>query len=143
MEVSRTEREALSGWVEDSNYGIGSPKLLEHLNVGNTMVWRVLPVPDGAGPDTDGAYTIRIPYWGYTGFPATDSWLTLNAEQYLVKQATAEAFFLAWDAVKGALWQQLADKEAAEVIKTDKKERLSHIGEIVHSRGVRAVKLRI
>lgn len=105
-------------------------------------VIEVYPLPDGNSDYDDGEYRIAVPYVGYVAplsADADDNWFTLNAEEWLIFQATAEAFFTDWDENRAAVWTQRAANKFDEVKMLDKRGRLAGVRELVPQwRGARA-----
>ena len=101
----------------------------------------VYPLPDGNSDYDNGEYRISIPYYAYvTPLAASgdSNWFTTNAEEWLIFQATAEAFFTDWDENRGAIWTQRAASKMDEVKMQDKRYRLSGVREIIpHWQGAR------
>lgn len=94
----------------------------------------VYPLPDGNSDYDDGEYQIVVPYIGYvTPLSATtdQNWFTNNAEEWIIFQATAEAFFADWDENRGAVWTQRAASKMDEVKMLDKRNRLGGVRELV------------
>lgn len=112
-----------------------------------TYKFEVWPLPDGLSDYTDGEYRITIPYYRF--LPALSdggntNWFTANGEEFIVAQATSDAFSLDWDEQRMAVWAQLAAGKKAEVVKLDKLQRLAGVGTLVpHYQGVLTPQLRL
>lgn len=111
----------------------GPPEALlisEPTSVSGAADIEVYPLPDGLSTYANGEYRIQIPYWKYLPALSGDTdtnWFTENADEFIVYQATADAFFLNWDSNSGTLWQQRAAAKQADAITLDKKARWSGI----------------
>lgn len=129
----------------------GKPIVIVHDDpVDDTTINRfinVYPLPDGNSDYVDGEYRVYIPYWGYVAALVNNTdanWFTNNAEEYLVNHATMEAFALDWDEQRLAVWAQKMAGLQAQVIKTDKMQRVSDVDELVpHIDGGYAHTLRV
>jgi len=111
-------------------------------NVRNFEVW---PFPDGLSDFTGGEYRIVIPYWRFVAALAagTDTnWFTVNAEDYLVYKATADAFALDWDEEHEAIWLAKSNNEFNDTKMQDKRFRLAGVRTLVPHKDVFAIKLR-
>lgn len=90
--------------------------------------WHVYPLPDGNSDYSDGEYRIKVPYFGYltalSGSTDTN-WFTVNAEDFIVDWAVAQAFAIDWDEQRMAVWLQKMDNERKDVVRVDKQYRLS------------------
>lgn len=142
LSVTHSEEEVRRQYNSDTNRDTGEPKLLLHKapttpgDAISSHIWEVYPIPDGLAQTSNGEYTIKIPYWAYLAFPSTSDWFTLNADEYLVAKATAEAFLLNWDEARYAAWLAKAGTIQAglgptgilaRVISRDKHFRLSNV----------------
>lgn len=109
----------------------------------NFILW---PIPDGNSDYDDGEYRITIPYWAYLpklSDSSATNWFTVEAEEYLVNKATAEAFSLDWDEERMAVWSQLAESQAQQIILTDKRNRLAGVNTLVpHYKGALSPNIR-
>jgi hypothetical protein len=141
MELASDESLLRRRFTIDYNYGTGDPRfiVMRRPTVAgtglSTQEFRVYPVPNALGPETDGAYTIAIPYWGFAIWPplrdtpATTDWFVENAEEYIVWKAAGEAHLLNWDQGNAAVALQVAAEKAKEVIRLDKELRASTASE--------------
>lgn len=94
----------------------------------------VAPYPDTNSDWDGGNYQIVIPYHRYAPALVADSdtnWFTLNADDYIEYQASAEGFQMDWDNNSAALWLQRADVKKKEVKKADKMRRLGSVQSLV------------
>lgn len=111
--------------------------------VGSLEVW---PLPDGNSDYDDGEYRISFPYWAYVAPLSNNTdtnWFTTNCEEYLIFQATAEAFFVDWDESRAAVWTQRAGVKYEEAKMLDKRSRLTGTRELIpHWQGARKPFLR-
>lgn len=109
----------------------------------------VWPVPDGLSDYSDGEYRITLPYYRYV--PALvnagdNNWFTnqVSGEEYIVRYAAAEGHALNWDYEKMAILKVEAKTHAQDLIKADKRFRLSAVREFVpHWRGAHQNKTRL
>lgn len=144
--VLASSREAI--WVEVDDEAEGFPRfLLDGLSDdAGTRNVEVYPLPDGNSDYGDGEYRITIPYWRYVPELSADAdtnWFTVNAEEWLVEKATAEAFLIDWDEERAAMWLQKAEASKKRVVKLDKVSRVAHVRTLVPLwRGARAPMLR-
>lgn len=127
---------------------IGPPQVLleaEESDTGTCNI-EVFPLPDGFSDYSGGQYRIYIPYNRYLPDLAADgdqNWFTINAEEYLVKRAVAEAFFDDWDENRGTIWAQRAQEELHDVVLADKRAKLAGVDTLVpHWRGANAPRVR-
>lgn len=104
------------------------------------MTVHVYPLPDGNSDYSDGEYRLTLPYWKFladlSGSGDTN-WFTVNADDYIYRQATADAFALNWDREKSDWWQERADAKANEVILTAKKQATAGTDVLVMHKGAR------
>ena len=141
--------------LDDAN-DKGEPKLLldpEPNDLGARTL-QVFPFPDGLSDWSGGEYRIVVPYWRYVAAldeGADANWFTNNAEWYLSFQATAEAFYLDWDEVRGQLWETRAGAfapdgravgEFGRVLRQDKLSRLGSVRQLSFSLDVFGTQLR-
>lgn len=95
--------------------------------------FEVYPLSDGLSTYSQssvGQYRIQVPYWKYLAALSAGSdtnWFTENADEFLIYQATSEAFFLNQDGNNGVAWAQRAAAKYQEVVLRDKKQRWSSI----------------
>jgi len=91
-------------------------------------IWPLSDVnSDYTGADA-GEYRIRAPYYRFLPELSADgasNWFTVNAAQWLITRATAEAFALDWNEERYAVWLQKANVELRKVVLRDKIERVS------------------
>lgn len=105
----------------------------------------IRPYPDALSDWPDGNYRINIPYYGYTAplaEPNDDNWFSINANEYIVFKATAEAFMKDWDYQSMSVWLTRADEKYKEVRSADVRERFAQAGDtlIPHYQGTEAPK---
>jgi len=114
------------------------------IGAANFEMW---PLPDGNSTYSDGEYRIVIPYFRI--LPALvnngdTNWFTVNAEEYIVNRATAEAFAIDWDLEKLTFWKQLAATDLKDALDADNKLRIAGMTTLVpHWRGAREAELDI
>lgn len=140
------------GGEADTATLIGRPRVIyrtEPTNEAGATNFNVGPLPDQLSLYTNGNYRIRVPYWKYLATLSAGSstnWFTVNADDFIVWQAAAEAFADDHDMEQSVLWAQKAQKKYAEIVLEDKLSRLSPAGNLIpqpdalrgpHSRGVR------
>lgn len=144
--TTAAERHAI--WQDISEQDIGYPLVIldNEPDINGNRNFEVYPLPDGNSTYTDGQYPITIPYWRFVPTLVNGSdtnWFTVNAEQFLVYQATSEAFSLDWDENRMAIWAQRAEVQRKRVVKQDKLFRLAGVDAFVpHWRGMRDSRLR-
>ena len=98
--------------------------------------FEVYPFSDSNSDYSDNEYRIVVPYWRTLAVLSADgdsNWFTTNAEEYIVAQATSEAFLLDWDEERAAVWATRANVHLQEVIGTDKLFRLGGVDTFVFS----------
>lgn len=141
LQMAPNETAIRRRWGEEDE---GAPDLLWQANPSTddfTSALEVYPLPDGNSDYDDGEYRISFPYWGYVAdldAGADTNWFTTNAEEYIIFQATAEAFFTDWDEARAAVWTQRAATKMEEVKMLDKRYRVSGVRELVpHWQGAR------
>lgn len=106
--------------------------------------WTVWPPSDGNSDYPDGEYRLIIPYWKFLTALSADgdsNWLTDNATEYIINQATSEGFFLDWDEQRAAVWAQKASAKFADAVARDKRYRVSKLTTLVPHRGARGPRL--
>lgn len=132
--VMAPERTSIIGaYTEDDE---GAPAaLLDAIPSGlNVRNYHVFPLPDGNSDYSDGEYRIVVPYWKTLPVLSANgdtNWFTINADEWIVYTATAYGFIKDWDEERGVYWKQLATEVLGEVIKQDKKYRLSQVDTLV------------
>ena len=98
--------------------------------------FEVYPFSDSLSDFSDGEYRIIVPYWRTLATLSADgdtNWFTTNAEEYIVAQATSEAFLLDWDEERAAVWATRGNVHFEEVKKTDKMSRLGGVDTLIPS----------
>ncbi len=144
--ANRTE--ALAEYHNDPAKDIGAPQVLiegEPSDDAGTRNFEVYPFPDGASDYSDGEYRVFIPYWRYVtalSSAADTNWFTVNAELYLLADATAAAFMLDWDEERSLFWTDKANKRFNDTLNLDKRFRLAGVDTMVIHKGVHGPKLR-
>lgn len=127
----------------------GEPLLLLESSPTDTgsRSWEVYPLPDGLSDYDDGEYRIYVPYWRYLPDLSADgdtNWFTVNAREYVIARATAEAFALDWDVEHQTEWLQKAAQYKQRVIKLDKRYWVSGVKTLVpHFDGVNTPNIRM
>lgn len=118
------------------NNDIGFPMFLlesEPTDTG-TANWEVWPLPDSNSDYSDGEYRIYVPYWRFLPDLSDDTdtnWFTVNADEWIILRATAEAFAIDWDVDREVVWLKKAAIKYKEIINTDKRYRLSSVKTLV------------
>ena len=124
---------------ETGIYNPGPPRYLIITDGDRAAEWIVHPTPDGQGRFTDDAYRVRIFFWRYfaplTG-AADTNWLTDNADEYIIAEATARAFLMNWEEERAAVSRQEADRKLATVVKEDRRAIASGTATMVPIGGV-------
>lgn len=90
-------------WNREDPLTVGEPSVVFE----NEDNFEVYPLPDALSDWTDGDHRVVIPYWKYLTDLSAGSdtnWFTVNAEEYIVARAAAEAFFINQDGKWGAFW---------------------------------------
>lgn len=109
--------------------------LFNTVNVNTGVVsFFISPYPDTNSDWPDGNYQIFVPYYAYATVLTDDAetnWFTLNADDYIEYQATAEGFQMDWDYDAMALWLQRADLKKKEIKKADKMNRLGGVDTLI------------
>lgn len=93
-----------------------------------TWTFSVHPYPDNISDWPDGNYRIVIPAYVYSAKlvnTGDTNWFVDNMEDFIIREATGQAFGLDWDYNSMAVWLQEADKKFKEAVKADKTNRLS------------------
>lgn len=124
----------------DSTTDIGAPEYIldGEPDAQGVRSWEVFPFPDGASDFSDGEYRILIPYWRFLPALSADTdtnWFTNNANEFLVADATANAFSINWDLERSAEWSARAQAFAQEAISLDKRFRMSGFRTLVPHTG--------
>lgn len=130
------EAEARVAYGGNTDLDYGEPALInEHVVHG---VFEVYPYPDGMSDYDDGEYRINILYWKTFPdlvAPSDHNWFTDNAEQWIIYQSVAEAFYAIEDEDRAKLWEQRAAREYLDVIKIDKYRRLADFDTLAYHTG--------
>lgn len=121
--------------LDDINNPV-EPQFLVNAVDPNTSVtsFSIHPYPDVNSDWPDGNYRIVVPYYAYTPKLVADgdtNWFVDNADDYIVREATGQAFALDWDYNSMAVWLQQAEAKRMEVVKADKMSRLAGVNELV------------
>lgn len=124
-----SDRAAALAYTGGGSTFIGQPSLLLDTEPSDTGAhnFEVYPFSDGASDWSDGQYRIYIPYFRFLPDlvnPSDTNWFTVNCEEYLVKKATAEGFYMDWDEARAAVWEKRALTELGDAVKLDKLARL-------------------
>lgn len=134
-----SSREAAWDQFTDSNATeTGEPQALldpEPTEAG-VRTFEVYPFSDSNSDFSDGEYRIVVPYWrtlAVLSGDADSNWFTTNAEEYIVAQASSEAFLLDWDEERAAVWATRAKVHFDEAVLTDKMFRLGGVDTFVPS----------
>lgn len=99
---------------------------------------KIYPAPDGTSLYDDGEYRIYVPYWKF--LPALSAasdtnWFTENADEYIVYQATADAFALNEDEDRADYWRKRAATEREDLINADKRRGAATVDVLVYHTG--------
>ncbi len=106
----------------------------------------VYPLPDALSDYSNGLYRVTVPYWRYLTALSGNSdtnWFTVNAIQWILAKATAEAFALNWDLAREAQWLAKAAVGRSLVVNLDKRIWLGGFDTLVPHRGAREAKIGI
>lgn len=126
------EANAVARYGNNPDLDFGDPRLIvEDATAGQ---FNVYPYPDGISDYSDGEYRITVPYWTYFAPLAADAdtnWFTQNAENYLVYDAVAMAFYANEDEGRAKVWEVLALKEYNDIINTDKMQSVAEVQSFV------------
>ena len=98
--------------------------------------FEVYPFSDSNSDYSDNEYRIVVPYWRTLvtlSANGDSNWFTTNAEEYIVAQASSQAFLLDWDEERAAVWSTLAKGHFDEIVSSDKKFRLGAVDTFVPS----------
>lgn len=123
----------------------GTPVYLaeqEPLDEDLTRDWEIYPMSDGGSDYGDGEYRITVPYWKFLTELSADSdsnWLTNNADDWIVYEATGNAFMLDWDEQHAAGFKAMAKQEWQDILRRDKMAVLSKLVSIMPHQGVRDI----
>lgn len=93
-----------------------------------TQTFEIAPIPDANSLYANGNYRIMVPYWRYlTALSSSgdQNWFTNNAVEWIVFKAASMGFFDNHDDVNGTLWANLAAGKYQQVLKADKRFRMS------------------
>lgn len=123
---------ALAQFGDSSTLDIGPPQLMFEDDLSAEL--NVYPYPDDLSDYTDGEYRLVVPYWKFLGKLISDgdeNWFTTNAEQWLIYQATAEAYYANVDIATAQVWETRAAKEYKDVMLLDKDRRLAETRSLV------------
>lgn len=98
------------------------------------VTFSYFPYADLNSDWSDGNYRIVVPYYAFSPKLVNDSdtnWFVQNADDFIIREATGQAFALDWDYNSMALWLQQAEVKRMEVVKADKMSRLAGVNELV------------
>lgn len=144
LSVYTNRRDIQLEYGTDVTVDIGEPKALLVSEPTDAFVANieVYPYSDGNSDYSDGQYRVYIPYYRYLPLlSASDdsNWITVNdaGEEYVIAQATADAFPVDWDEERAAIWAQLAANKRAECILQDKRQRLASTNVLRYSANAR------
>lgn len=139
MKYVSTQVEALVSYGNDPDLDYGSPRLIfENSESGK---FEVYPFPDGLSDYTDGEYRVTLPYWKFLDDLSASSdtnWFTENAEQWIIYQGVAEAFYANEDEDRAQVWERRAAQEYKDVLLTDKTRRQADTETFVYHTGARS-----
>lgn len=117
---------------------INNPKepefLINSVDQTGLYTFTLSPYPDVNSDWPDGAYRIIVPYYAYTPklVNASDTnWFVDNMDDFIIREATGQAFALDWDYNSMTLWLQQAEVKRMEAVKADKMSRLGGVDELV------------
>lgn len=125
-----TRKRANEMYGADSDLYIGAPQYVfeGEPTDANVRSLYVRPFPDGNSDYSDGEYRVYFPYARYIADLSSDgdtNWFTTDADRAVECEATWQAFMRDHDEERGAIWKQMANDEYNEVVKEDKRYRLS------------------
>lgn len=127
----------------------GSPVILvqsDPSDIAGGATLSVYPLPDGNSDYSDGEYRLYIPYWKYLAALSANgdtNWFTVNADEYLIHQATAYGFLADWDEERFGIWRQIAEEKYDKAVKADKRFAVSGLDTLVPHMDVYAPGLRM
>ena len=132
--VTDSDTAALAALADPLNPG--EPLMLLNELDDQSSVWTfsVYPYPDANSDWADGNYRIVVPYYYFTPklVNATDTnWFVENMDDYIYREATAQAFGLDWDYESKAVWLQEAENKFREAKNADKTNRLGGVDALV------------
>lgn len=126
----------------------GMPKYLllgEPTDEAGAQSIEIWPLTDTNSDYSDGEYRLYVPYWKYLTTLSDDAdtnWFTVNAELYIIHNATARAFELDWDEERMSIHKQLAAEQLKRVKMLDKTMRLAKNDTLMFHKGALAPRLR-
>lgn len=127
-----SKAEGVMKYGDNVDLDYGEPSLVYEDDANNQFI--LYPYPDGVSDYADGEYRLVVPYWRYLPTlvnPTDTNWFTVNAEQYLIYQAVAEAFYANEDENRAQTWEVRAAKEYKDVVFRDKQRRLGEVQSLV------------
>lgn len=133
--VTTTGPDASLAILSDINNPTEPRFLINGVNPLSSVVsFSIAPYPDINSDWPDGNYRIVLSYYAFTPKLVNSgdtNWFVDNADDYIIREATGQAFALDWDYNSMALWLQQADVKLKEVVKADKMNRISSVDALV------------
>ncbi len=125
IEFAVSLEDMIERFALDDTTDAGGPRFVleEYNDSTDTLELWVFPFPDTNSLWTNGLYRIVVPYWQYLADLSADgdtNWFTLNADKYIIAQASAEAFLLNQDEQQAGVYGRLASARLARIIRVDK-----------------------
>lgn len=123
-------------------YDFGQPKAIhisDPTSEAGAATVNVYPLPDGASDHDDGEYRIKLYYWKYLADLSGDAdtnWFTVNAAEFIIYKATAEAFAIDWDEERETKWLARAVAEKKSLERADKMAQIAQVEHLVPYQGV-------
>lgn len=141
LNYASTQGEAKARFGDNMSLNFGSPRLIVEVeNVDNTGTFFLYPFSDGLSDYPDGQYRVYFPYWKFLPElvnPTDHNWLSDNAEQAVIYQAVADAFYANEDEQRAAIWDAKASKELKDAILLDKERRVAETASFTPHLGAR------
>lgn len=138
MQWVASDSDGIARWGNNSQYDYGFPQAIFEDDLPSEF--QVFPYPDALSDYADGNYRITVPYWKYLGQLISDgdtNWFTDNADEWIVYQAVADAFYTNQDIQHAQIWSNRAKTEYADILLLDKDRRLAETNTLVAHPGAR------
>ncbi len=122
-----TEHEAQKSYDDNTTVDTGEPQFL----LENATTIDVYPYSDSNSDHADSEYRIVIPYWKYLTELSADGdndYLTNTYPWAIVYFATAQGFWLNQDEQRATFWEQKAEAQIRNKIRTEKKKKFRRTG---------------
>lgn len=128
MFFAQDEANAVARYGDDPDLDFGDPRLI--VEDATLQQFNAYPYPDGISDYSDGEYRVVVPYWKFftpLSADADTNWFTQNAENYIIYDSIAMAFYANEDEGRAKVWEVLAMKEYNDAINTDKARRVAEV----------------